>query len=55
MLSFMLSVRNLKKGMKIAQAREIRVHTENQGSTSPAKYTPIKLNEKAHKRVVNNK
>ena len=44
-----------KKGRKTSVARPIRIKTENQASTCPAKYTPIKLNEKAQSKVIESK
>jgi len=42
---------NFKKGKNTNIAKPILIKTENQASTCPAKYTPIKLNEKAHNTV----
>lgn len=39
------------KGKNTNIAKPILINTENQASTCPAKYTPIKLNEKAHNTV----
>ncbi len=44
-----------RKGRKTKVAKPIRISTENQASTWPAKYTPIRLNEKAHSRVIESK
>ncbi|GDY24835.1 hypothetical protein AHAT_07250 [Agarivorans sp. Toyoura001] len=38
--------------MKTKVAKPTRIRTENQASTCPAKYTPIKLKEKAHNKVI---
>ncbi|GLR75256.1 hypothetical protein GCM10007855_21300 [Aliivibrio sifiae] len=44
-----------KKGRKTRVAKLIRIKTENQASTWPAKYTPIKLKEKAQSKVIESK
>ncbi|MBL0688711.1 MAG: hypothetical protein JJW02_04630 [Pseudoalteromonas sp.] len=46
---------SFKKGKKISVASAMRINTLNQASTWPAKYTPIKLNENAQRRVTANK
>jgi len=42
---------NFKKGKNTNIAKLMRMNTENHASTCPAKYIPIKLNEKAHNTV----
>ena len=44
-----------KKGKNTNAAKATRINTLNHASTWPAKYTPIKLNEKAQRRVTANK
>jgi len=46
---------NFINGRKTKVAKDILMRTENQGSTCPAKYTPIRLNEKAQTIVVTSK
>jgi hypothetical protein len=41
----------IKKGINTQVASATRLKALNQASTCPAKYTPIKLKENAHKQV----
>ncbi|MOA27371.1 hypothetical protein D3C78_1482450 [compost metagenome] len=51
-ITFGLMLRQRRKGRNTAAARPIRISTENQLSTWPARYSPIRLKENAHRMVV---